>query len=139
MAQVKENTGMSVFNGPKGEYKVEVKSVKDGFSKGGDPMPSITLTICEGPCEGQIVWDNILIPPLESPSAAILGRTKHFLHCAGEPYEDEEVMWDSDNWVGRIMRARLDVEPPNKHHDKPKPIVLQYILDENLGSESAPF
>lgn len=130
---------------PQDIYMVDIAEKRDKTSKNGDPMISIKLVIAEGPYIGDWVWDNILIPKPDSPSAAILGRTKHFLHCIGEPYEEDIVQWDSDRWVGKTCKIRLDHEPPNEYHKRVKPVVSEYILeDEDIdptqsNNEETPF
>lgn len=124
---------------PIGEYYTEIINKKDMESANGDPLVVVKLLVCRGEYKGIAwVWDNILIPPLSSPSAKILGRTKHFLHCIGEPYEGEEVAWNSDNWLGKEVKIKIDHEQPNKYHKFIKPIVVQYILDEDTSQEESP-
>jgi len=128
---------------PEGIYEIEIAEKKDGQSSNGDPMISIKLVICAGEYQDEAwVWDNILIPSLDSPAAKILGRTKHFLHCIGEPYEEEETLWDSDKWVWKRCKVRLVHEAPNAYHKFPKAIVAEYILNEEVvqpEQEDSPF
>jgi len=128
---------------PEGIYEVEIAEKKDGQSSNDDPMISIKLMICAGEYQDEAwVWDNILIPSLDSPAAKILGRTKHFLHCIGEPYEEEETHWDSDKWVWKRCKVRLVHEEPNTYHKFPRAIVAEYILGEEIaqeGQEESPF
>jgi len=138
MAQVQESTGGSCPLPDRGIYPAEIVLVKDKESSNGDPMVSIKLNIASGPFQDSWVWDNILIPPLSSPSAKILGRTKHFLHCIGEPYEGEEVSWNSDNWLYKKCLIRIDHEPANQYHKYIRPIVVEYIIEEE-STEEAPF
>jgi hypothetical protein len=128
---------------PEGTYEVEIAEKKDGQSSNDDPMISIKLVICAGEYQDEAwIWDNILIPSLDSPAAKILGRTKHFLHCIGEPYEEEETLWDSDKWVWKRCKVRLVHEAPNAYHKFPKAIVAEYILNEEVvqpEQEDSPF
>jgi len=128
---------------PEGTYEVEIAEKKDGQSSNDDPMISIKLMICAGEYQDEAwIWDNILIPSLDSPAAKILGRTKHFLHCIGEPYEEEETLWDSDKWVWKRCKVRLVHEAPNAYHKFPKAIVAEYILNEEVvqpEQEDSPF
>lgn len=124
---------------PEGEYLMEITEKTDKESSNGDPMVLIKLSVYAGEFQDEAwVYDNILIPPLSSPSAKILGRTKHFLHCIGEPYEGEEVEWDSDNWVNRQVKVRIIHEQPNEYHKFVKPVIAEYILDEEIEQEEGP-
>lgn len=140
MNQVQENMGGSCPLPEKGIYDVEIVLVKDKTSSNGDPMISIKLNITSGVFQDSWVWDNILIPHLDSVAAKILGRTKHFLHCIGEPYEGEELEWDSDRWLYRKCKIRVEHEQPNEYHKYTKAIVAEYILnDEEQQQEDSPF
>ena len=139
MSQVKEQTGGGCPLPEKREYEFEIVLVKDKTSSNGDPMISVKLNITSGIFQDSWVWDNILIPSLSSPSAAILGRTKKFLHCIGEPFEGEEVEWDSERWLYKKCRARIDHEPANQYHKYIKPFIAEYILEEEPGQNESPF
>ncbi|HCJ67016.1 MAG TPA: hypothetical protein DHV62_06755 [Elusimicrobia bacterium] len=139
MSQVKEQTSGSCPLPDKGLYDVEIVIANDKYSSSGDPMISIKLNIVSGVFQDSWVWDNILIPPLSSPAAAILGRTKKFLHCIGEPYEGEEVEWDSERWLYKKCKIRIDHEPANQYHKYTKAIVAEYILGEEEPQEEQPF
>lgn len=129
MSKVKEQ-GVYVLP-DEGEYDIEITTTKDKQTSSGDDMVSIVLTITSGNFEGAYVWDNIVIPHLDSPAVKILGRTKHFLHCIGEPYDGEEVEWDSENWLYKKCRIKIDHEAPNEHHKNTRGIVESYILVED--------
>ena len=135
MSQVQESTGGSCPLPDKGVYEVEIVLVKDKESKGGDPMISIKLNITSGVFQDSWVWDNILIPHLDSEAVKILGRTKHFLHCIGESYEGEELEWDSERWLWKKCKIRIDHELPNEYHKYTKAIVAEYLLEEELAPE----
>lgn len=125
---------------PAGEYLAEIVEVKEGFTQNGDPMPAIKLQILKSGFEDCWVWDNIIISDNpDSPGYKILGRSKLFLHCIGEPYEGDMVAFDTDNWKGRKVRIETDVELPNQYHKYKKAIVAKYILEElsNNKPESA--
>jgi hypothetical protein len=91
MNGVQESVGGSCPLPPEDIYNVEIVLVKDKTSSAGDPMVSIKLNIITGEYMDSWVWDNILLPHLDSQAVKILGRTKHFLHCINEPYDGEEV------------------------------------------------
>ncbi|MFA5340440.1 MAG: hypothetical protein WC332_01565 [Clostridia bacterium] len=125
---------------PEGEYDVVIEEVrdtdKDGNAqetKNGDPMITIKLVPSSGVYQDEAwVWDNITISDNpNSPGFKILGRSKHFLHCIGEPYEDK-FSWDSANWLYKKCRIKVEHEPPNQYHKKPKAIVSGYILTDDL-------
>jgi hypothetical protein len=137
MSGVKE--GGSYVLAPEGIYEVEIVEVNDKESTNGDPMVSIKLVITSGEYQDSWVWDNILIPSLGSQAAKILGRTKHFLHCIGEPYEDEETEWDSSRWLWKKCKIRIIHEASNEFHKRPKGVVAEYILDEIESQEESPF
>jgi len=121
---------------PEAEYLFEIVEVVDGYSKNNDPMIAIKLVIKDGVYAGNWVWDNILIPSLDSSAVKILGRTKHFLHCIGEDYDGEEVTYDSDNWKYKEVYAEVGHELPNSYHKKTKPVISQYNLkDEDSVSK----
>lgn len=120
---------------PKDKYDVEIVEVIAKTTKNKDPMIVVKLNICSGDYQGCYLWDNITLSDNpNSPGYSILGRTKRFLHCLGEEYEGE-FNWDENNWLGKIVKIRLDHEPPNEYHDYKKAIVAQYILDEELSKK----
>ncbi len=122
---------------PMNEYCFQITDKTDKTSRGGDPMIAITLTVVKGDEINAPVYDNILIPAPNSPAAKILGRTKHFLHCIGEPYEGEEVIWDSDAWVGKTLKAMVGHEDPNEFHKNVKAVIQEYMLDEQGEAAAA--
>lgn len=133
------------FTVPDNEYLTEITEKIDKTSKNGDPMVSVKLTIKRGEYKGMWIWDNILIPSPESPSAKILSRTKHFLRCINEPYEGEDVIWDSDKWLGKTCYVITGIEDPNEYHKNSKNIIREYFLPKEteepptLSNEEIPF
>lgn len=127
---------------PEGEYLMKIIQVKDKETESGDPMVSIRFTPVDSEFqERAFVWDNIVIPMPNSPAIKILGRTKHFLHCIGEPYEGDFVTYDSENWLYKTCVVKVKHELPNKHHKNIKAVVDGYILDAEeglLGEEESP-
>ena len=122
---------------PLNEYNFQITDKKDKTSSNGDPMVNITLTVIDGEYKGDVVYDNILIPAPDSPAARILGRTKHFLHCINEEYEGEEVIWDSDNWLGKTIKAMIAHEEPNQYHRNKRAVISEYMLDEEGLAQKA--
>jgi hypothetical protein len=124
-----------------GEYLMKISEVVDTdktglplTSKNGDPMIKIMLEPVDQP--NVWVWDNIIISDnVNSPGYQIKGRSKHFLHCIGEPYEGE-FDWNSDNWKGKRVKVSIKHEPANEYHKYIKAVVDSYILDEEgLGKK----
>ena len=112
---------------PDGEYTARIVEVADGSTKGGDPMITITLEIHSvEEWGGRKVWDRIVIPKQGSPAFAIMGRTMHFLHCIGEPYEGTFI-WNSDNWQGQVVKVEIG---SREYNGKEYNEVRNYILEE---------
>lgn len=119
---------------PKGKYLFQIIEKIDKTTAKGDPMVNITLQCQENDCIQNKVWDNIVIPNPKSPSIGIAGRTKHFLHCIGEPYQGQ-FEWDSDNWAWKKVYANVDKKKMN--NGKEINVVTGYVLDEDLINKSA--
>ena len=133
MSDVQEQGEFSLIT--EGEYKARITEISCGYSKNGDPMMKLKMTIeTSGEFEELPIWDNILIPNLDSPAIKILGRTKHFLHCLGEPYEDD-IEWNSDNWQDKLVIIKVEHEAPNDFHKYIKAVVGGYILDEETKDD----
>lgn len=112
---------------PSGTYTVKITNKSDKTTQNGDPMVNIELTIQgSGDYAGRKVWDNIVIPQEGSPAIKILGRTKHFLHCIGEPYEGD-IEIDSDAWLDKVITIVVGMDT---YKGKKKNIVADYFLDE---------
>jgi len=125
-------TGSSKYLISEGEHTFIVTEVTDKTTKNGDPMAVIKLECALGDVDaGKWCFDNIVIPEPTSPSIAILGRSKHFLHCIGEPYETDNLEIDTDNWINKIVMAEVFTEAPNNFHPKfPMSKISKYILSE---------
>lgn len=123
---------------PEGTYTFDIQEATGKTSNNGDPLINIKLVVAEGEFKGKFVWDNILIPSPDSPAAKILGRTKHFLHCIGQPFEGD-IEWDSDDWGWQKVQARVTHEAPNQYHSYVKAVIAEYILSEELAKEDSPF
>ena len=119
---------------PEGIHEAGISEITDKESTNGDPMVSVKLVITSSEGLDCVVWDNILIPEPDSPSAKILGRTKHFLHCIGESYEGD-IEWNSDNWVLKRCKIRISHEPPNEYHSYTKAVVEEYVLNGDMKQE----
>lgn len=129
---VKESDGtFELLN--EGEYLFEIAEVGESTTQSGDPMGKLVLVVKDGEYKGQKVWDNIVIPNEGSKAWKIMGRTKFFLHCIGEPFEGE-FDWDSARWLYKTVRARIrhEVQKEGKYAGKNKAVIETYLLDEAL-------
>lgn len=121
---------------PEGEYIGEIMDYKDKTTKNDDIMISYQAAIILGDQKGRYFFDNIIFPHVGSPAWGILGRTKHFLHCIGEPYEGD-IEFDSDRWLGRKFRVVLFHDKYYNEKAKEEKTVVkvkEYILDETLAN-----
>lgn len=128
-----ENEGVGYTILPNGTYMFEVSQTEDKLSSNKDEMVKVTFNCIEENYYGTPVWDNILFPRPGSKAEKIIGRTKRFLHCLGEPYQgDFEV--DTDNWQGKTIEIQVKTsEYEDKNgNKKPKNDVMKYILNEEL-------
>lgn len=130
---VSENTGFELL--PEGQYLFEIQEVGESSTRNGDPMAKLTLVVKDGQYKGRKVWDNIIIPYPNSPAIKILGRTKHFWHCIGEPYEGD-VDWDTARWLFKSVVANIKHEliKEGSYAGKNKAVVSNYVLSEELAS-----
>jgi len=120
-----------------GIHQVEIVEVGEKYTKSGDPMPNVKMEVMNGSDAGAIIWDNIIIPKPGSSAEGIKGRTMHFLHVIGEPYEGD-FTWNTDNWQGVKLFVRVKHEAPNDYHKGIRPIIAQYILADDLDQSHIP-
>lgn len=134
---VKENSGFEIL--PPGEYLFDIFEVGEAQTKNFDPMAKLILIVHIGEHANKRVFDNIIIPKEGSQAWKIMGRTKHFLHCIGEPYEGQ-FEYDTARWVHKTVRAEIkhEIQKEGKYAGKPRAIVSNYILDE-LAAIGDPF
>jgi hypothetical protein len=120
---------------PNGEYLFEIDSMKETETRHGDPMASIALKIAQGEYKGRFVYDNIVIPREGSPSFKIMGRTKHFLHCIAEPYEDL-FEYDTARWLFKRVKAvvKTETQTEGQYAGRSRNVIASYILDEAMQS-----
>lgn len=116
---------------PDGIYLFQIEGVEDKQTKAGDPMAKLTLRILKGEYAERLVWDNIVIPKEGSPAFKIMGRTKHFLHCIGEPHEGA-ITIDTDRWRGKAVSAQVG---RTTYNDKESNVITAYILEEKGGAD----
>lgn len=112
---------------PEGIYTLNIMQVGERVTKNNDPMFNIEYDVASGEHSGRKVWDLIVFPDINSPSIKIKGRTMHFLHCIGMPYEGE-LKGDTDSWLGRIVTAKIVHE---EYKGKARAKVGEYILEED--------
>ena len=121
---------------PEGTYEVEITEVTDGYTKAGDPMINTKNVITTGEFKGKWVFDNIVIPGKDSGAFKIMGRTMHFLHVIGEPYEGEFV-YNTDNWL--YKKATITVYH-QEYKGKDYPKIGDYdFADNDIPKEEVPF
>jgi len=127
-----------------GEHLARIDEMRENITENGDEMFTIKLTIVAGVSVDGWVWDNIVLSDNpNSPGYKILGRTKHFLHCIGEPYEGN-ILIDTENWKGKEVRIKVFHDKfTNKYHrEMTKAKVGNYLLSDELqevGAEEGPF
>jgi len=118
---------------PAGKYMFEIMQTEDKISSNNDEMVKVTFNCIDDSYYGAPIWDNILFPRPGSKAEKIIGRTKRFLHCLGEPYQgDFEV--DTDNWQNKTIEIQVSVgEYEDKNgNKKPKNNIVKYILNEEI-------
>lgn len=102
-ADALENTNDYVLV-PEGVFGAEIIEVGDKKTSNGDPMANVKYKLLDGGQRGRTLYDNIVIPIPGSPAFKIMGRTMHFLHVIGQPYEGTFTV-DTDKWVGQRLRV----------------------------------
>lgn len=144
MTNVQESKGGGGPKCPPGLYLFQVVDYKTKTTKNKDPMILAEFHVVRDingseVCCGARVYDNITIPNVGSPAFSIMGLTKHFLHCIGEPYEGE-INIDPDAWIGRQFWAKIFHEPytkPGALEPTMFPKVQEYLLEEDLPVQTA--
>lgn len=103
-----------------GWHVVELTEVSDKVSKNGDPMFGVKYEITQGQFKGQWLFDNIIIPQKGSPAFKIMGRTMHFLHVIGQPYEGK-FDYDTEKWIWSKLKVNVkhEIQKEGKNAGKP--------------------
>ena len=95
---------------PKGTYILSVAKKTDTTSKNGDDQVIVNFTVKGGEYDGAFLpFYYVTFLPRSSKGA---GMALHFLKCIGEPYEGEFEV-ESDNWLGKCVKGRVDIEEFN--------------------------
>lgn len=121
---------------PAGSHAVFIKQVTDKITKANDPMISVWYEIASGDLEGRLLFDNIVIPKAGSPAFKIMGRTKHFLHVIGQPYEGKFKVIP-ENWVHEKLIVKVEHEIQKEGKNKGKPVAVVAYHDF-FGKDSGP-
>ena len=126
-----------------GEHFARIDEMQEAITQNGDDMVKIKLTIVSGVSQDCWLWDNLVISDNpDSPGYKVLGRTKHFLHCIGEPYEGQ-IEVDTDRWINKEVKIKVEhrefINKKNRKQINAK--VQNYLLDMELATteEESPF
>lgn len=119
---------------PEGKHYAKITEIVPSTSKNGDPMFAVKLTLRSGPNQDEWCWDNIIIPKPDSPAIKILGRSKHFLHAIGQPY-DGEIEYDTEDWLWKAVSIDVKHE---EYKGKIRAKVANYIIEEESPPEEEP-
>jgi len=123
---------------PEGTYLVEITECADKETKSyQDPMVNVCMKIKIGDHAERKVWDNIIFPLENSPAKGILPRTKMFLKAIKEPSLGDEIVFNSDNWIGKTVNIKTVNEVYN---GKERTRVAEYIIEKTdwSGEEESP-
>jgi hypothetical protein len=128
--------GSDKFTISVGQHEFIISEIQELYTKNGDPMFNIKLICNKGDKDaGKWCFDKIVIPEENSSAIKIMGRSKHFLHCIGEPYDNDGLDIDSDRWLNKKVVAETEIEAPNEYHPKfPVTKITNYVLVEGLNS-----
>lgn len=130
---VEENKGGFVLI-PEDIYSVQIIEVAIKTTSKGDPMASVKFEILEGEYKGKWLFDNIVIPLPGSPSFGIMGRTMHFLHVIGQPYEGKFTT-DTDRW--QYQKLRVKVKHKKQEQGKYAGQMMATVAEHDFISDAA--
>ena len=92
------------------EYEFEVKKIEEKVGQSsGKPYLSIELECLDDDFKGRRVFDNI------SLGENTLWRLKQFAEAAGVDIEEE---FDTDDFIGEVVNAVIDIEESEEYGDK---------------------
>jgi hypothetical protein len=116
---------------PEGDYKGVITDWKETVTDKGDPIFTIQITIiAPDKYNGRLIRDNLVFPLPNSPSIKIKGRTMHFLHCIGEPYLEDDIEINPDNWIQKPVFIYIK---PREYNGKTYANVYRYNLPEDIN------
>ncbi len=109
-----------------GIYVVEITRTMDKITKNNDTMISVQFTIKGSFHNDNWIWDNVILSEnTTSPGYKMLGKAKHFLRIIGEEYEGNNVIYDTENWIGKRLRIKV----------KKNEVVEHLLLSEEAKGE----
>jgi hypothetical protein len=127
---------------PEGIYEVQIIDKADMVTtKNNDPMVNIKMEIFNGEQKGNWLWDNIVIPNVGSPAYGIMGRTMHFLHVIGEPYQGK-FKTESERWLFRSLKVKVkhELQEKGKYKGKLLAKIQEYLfIKEEDNDPTIPF
>lgn len=125
---------------PEGIYElviVKVKDTKEGQpwkTSNGDDYVSVECEINTGEWAGKKVWHGVTF--MEDKTRKGAGMALNFLKAIGEPWEGKFDI-NTDNWSGRIFRAKLKIGRDNQGRNRNE---IAYVISEDkLESDEVPF
>lgn len=138
-----DSTGVSLDTNfvpaPEGVYWLRIVKTtdqKDGMpwkTRNGDDYVSVECEIDDqGDYFGKKVWHGVTIMDPSKPGA---GMAVKFLKSIGEPWEGQFDI-DTDNWIDKKFRARLDVGKNNKGQPRNE---IAYLVDDAAALDEVPF
>lgn len=127
-----------------GRYHFGINEKEDTFSKAGDPMLKLGLTVLEGPTNPGGM--NHYVVKVDAPSEdtpnnkkAQFGLMLHFLHAVKvwDPETDTEVNFDTDDLIGRDFWAEVINEPYTRKDgsEGTSHSISKVYSDEELAAE----
>lgn len=88
---------------PKGRYHVRIEKVETKKTQNNDPMVNVQYKVKDGEFRDRILFENIVF------QENIMGRTKHFLHVIGQPYEGE-IEVNTGSWLDQNLIVSVDIK-----------------------------
>lgn len=140
-----DSTGISMEGNypvaPEGIYDlliININDMKDGVqrkTKNGDDYISVESEIQNvGEYTGIKVWHGVTI--MEDRTRKGAGMAIHFIKTIGQPWEGKFDI-DTDQWIGKTFRAKLNVTKDNK--GRPKNEIAYLVSEDEDNDSSIPF
>jgi len=121
-----------------GRFEVVVKCTKDKYTKNNDPMVSVLFEVVSGVHQEKVIWDNLIFAKEGSPAEVMLFKPKHFLESIGEPFDGDNVFYDTDNWKNKTLTVEVQLAKEKDKDGKDKYEVV-YIKQQAQSTEDDPF